>query len=51
MEKLEVGPVVYKYSMTIGPDRKPKVREFGNINSHFVGRIFFNSNNHQFLKK
>jgi len=27
----EVGPMVYGYSMTIGPDGKPKVREFGNI--------------------
>src|SRR5919107_2787783 len=29
----EVGPIVYGYSMTIGPDGKPKVREFGNVNS------------------
>jgi HSP20 family protein len=27
----EVGPLVYGYSMTIGPDGRPKVREFGNI--------------------
>ena len=27
----EYGPFVYGYSMTIGPDGKPKVREFGNI--------------------
>jgi HSP20 family protein len=27
----EVGPIVYGYSMTIGPDGKPKVREFGNV--------------------
>ena len=27
----EVGPLVYGYSMTIGPDGKPQVREFGNI--------------------
>jgi HSP20 family protein len=27
----EVGPLVYGYSMTIGPDGKPKVREFGNM--------------------
>jgi HSP20 family protein len=27
----EVGPNVYGYSMTIGPDGKPKVREFGNV--------------------
>jgi HSP20 family protein len=25
------GPFVYGYSMTLGPDGKPKVREFGNI--------------------
>jgi HSP20 family protein len=29
----EVGPIVYGYSMTIGPDGKPKVREFGNLKS------------------
>src|SRR4051795_7337204 len=27
----EVGPIVYGYSMTIGPDGKPHVQEFGNI--------------------
>jgi HSP20 family protein len=27
----EVGPIVYGYSMTIGPDGKPKIREFGNV--------------------
>ena len=27
----EYGPYVYGYSMTIGPDGKPKVREFGNV--------------------
>ena len=27
----EVGPLVYGYSMTIGPDGKPHVREFGNV--------------------
>lgn len=27
----EVGPMIYGYSMTIGPDGKPKVREFGNV--------------------
>ncbi|MCD6511446.1 MAG: Hsp20/alpha crystallin family protein [Thaumarchaeota archaeon] len=27
----EIGPVVYGYSITIGPDGKPKIREFGNI--------------------
>jgi HSP20 family protein len=29
----EVGPLVYGYSMTVGPDGRPKVREFGNIRS------------------
>ena len=29
----EVGPIVYGYSMTIGSDGKPHVREFGNIKS------------------
>jgi HSP20 family protein len=27
----EWGPFVYGYSMTIGPDGKPQVREFGNV--------------------
>jgi len=27
----EIGPFVYGYSMTIGPDGKPVVREFGNV--------------------
>src|SRR5438067_738228 len=27
----QVGPMVYGYSMTIGPDGKPKVREFSNV--------------------
>jgi HSP20 family protein len=30
-EVREVGPVVYGYSMTVGPDGKPRVREFGNV--------------------
>ena len=29
----EVGPIVYGYSMTVGPDGKPRVREFGNLKS------------------
>ena len=33
----EVGPLVYGYSMTVGPDGKPKVREFGNIRSPVMG--------------
>lgn len=27
----EIGPIVYGYSLTIGPDGKPRVREFGNV--------------------
>lgn len=29
--KKEFGPIVYGYSVTIGPDGKPIVREFGNV--------------------
>ena len=29
----EVGPIVYGYSITVGPDGKPHVREFGNVKS------------------
>jgi HSP20 family protein len=29
----EIGPIVYGYSMTIGPDGRPQVREFGNVKS------------------
>jgi HSP20 family protein len=29
----EVGPVVYGYSMNIGPDGIPRIREFGNLKS------------------
>jgi len=29
----EIGPIVYGYSVTIGPDGKPVVREFGNVKS------------------
>jgi HSP20 family protein len=36
----EYGPFVYGYSMTIGPDGKPKVREFGNVKSPFSTRGF-----------
>jgi HSP20 family protein len=36
----EYGPFVYGYSMTIGPDGKPKVREFGNVKSPFTSRGF-----------
>ena len=27
----EIGPMVYGYSMTVGPDGKPRIREFGNV--------------------
>jgi HSP20 family protein len=27
----EVGPIVYGYSVTAGPDGKPTVRQFGNV--------------------
>lgn len=27
----QIGPLVYGYSMTIGPDGKPIIREFGNV--------------------
>ncbi len=29
----EIGPIVYGYSMTVGPDGRPRVMEFGNIKS------------------
>lgn len=29
--KKEIGPIVYGYSVTVGPDGKPIVREFGNV--------------------
>lgn len=35
----EVGPLVYGYTMTIGPDGKPVVREFGNIKSPSRGGL------------
>jgi HSP20 family protein len=34
----QVGPLVYGYSMTVGPDGRPKVREFGNAESLFEQR-------------
>jgi HSP20 family protein len=37
----EVGPIVYGYSMTIGPNGKPNIREFGNVKSPFAGRGLF----------
>jgi len=32
----EVGPIVYGYSMTIGPDGKPHISQFGNV-KNFAG--------------
>ncbi|HEX5185352.1 MAG TPA: archaeal heat shock protein Hsp20 [Nitrososphaeraceae archaeon] len=37
----EVGPIVYGYSMTIGQDGKPNIREFGNVKSPIAGRGFY----------
>ena len=39
----EIGPIVYGYSMTIGPDGKPHVREFGNVkpSARSSGGIYF----------
>jgi HSP20 family protein len=34
----EYGPFVYGYSMTVGPDGRPKVTEFGNVRSPFGGK-------------
>ena len=34
----EVGPLVYGYSMTVGPDGRPRVKEFGNAKSLFGQR-------------
>lgn len=39
----EIGPFVHGYSMTIGPDGKPRVREFGNVKSSSAdGASIFN---------
>jgi HSP20 family protein len=35
--KKEYGPFVYGYSVKIGPDGKPVVREFGNMKPNTVG--------------
>jgi HSP20 family protein len=45
----EVGPIVYGYSMTIGPDGKPHVREFGNIKP--LGNAGSKNNIGQYLGK
>jgi len=33
----ELGPFVYGYSMRIGPDGKPEIREFGNVKPSRLG--------------
>ncbi len=33
----KVGPIVYGYSMTIGPDGKPHIKEFGNVRPPALG--------------
>jgi HSP20 family protein len=34
----KIGPIVYGYSMTVGPDGKPVIREFGNLKrGHIYG--------------
>jgi HSP20 family protein len=45
----EVGPIVYGYSMTIGPDGKPHVREFGNVKP--LGNAGSKNNVGQYLGK
>jgi len=37
----QVGPIVYGYSVTIGPDGKPQIREFGNIKPSLKARPGF----------
>ena len=27
----EIGPIVYGYSVVVGPDGKPRITEFGNV--------------------
>jgi len=36
----EMGPIVYGYSMKIGPDGKPVVRQFGNIKPSMKAGMF-----------
>jgi len=36
----QFGPFVYGYSMTIGPDGKPVIREFGNVKSSQKPGVF-----------
>jgi HSP20 family protein len=39
----EWGPFVYGYSMTIGPDGKPQIREFGNVKPSAKPEVPFGS--------
>lgn len=41
----EIGPIVYGYSVNIGPDGKPKIREFGNIRPRGRNKMFGGSSN------
>ena len=41
----EIGPIVYGYSVNIGPDGKPKIREFGNIRPSGRNKMFGGSSN------
>ncbi|MEM0444634.1 MAG: archaeal heat shock protein Hsp20 [Nitrososphaerota archaeon] len=35
----EIGPIVYGYSITIGPDGRPVIREFGNVRPGRRGEV------------
>lgn len=37
--KKKVGPYVYGFSISVGPDGKPEIREFGNVRRTESGRI------------
>jgi HSP20 family protein len=41
----EIGPIVYGYSVNIGPDGKPKIREFGNIRPSGRNKMFGSTSN------
>ena len=41
----EIGPIVYGYSVNIGPDGKPKIREFGNIRPSKRNKMFGGTSN------
>jgi len=36
----EMGPIIYGYSMRIGPDGRPEIREFGNVHPRKRAPIF-----------